>query len=163
MEDVETHLVPTVVHATVDTKKTRIQIYASVRAYKMSTVHCAIKVQCLLLLRVLILTCYLSLSLSLSLDVNECQRGLHGCDGLCRDTDGSYECSCPHGLKLDADQHSCIGMFICCSITWYFLQQSSLYLLCTIEAILYSHTIGYIIQLLCKPLCDIGVSLSYYI
>ena len=48
----------------------------------------------------------------LFLDINECQLGTDRCSHECRDTDGSYECDCPAGMKLDTDQRTCLGTFI---------------------------------------------------
>ena len=42
-------------------------------------------------------------------DVNECDQNLDRCDGNCTDTNGSYVCSCPAGLRLHSNGYSCIG------------------------------------------------------
>ena len=41
-------------------------------------------------------------------DVNECASDNGGCDNVCKDTDGSYTCSCTKGLILSQDRHTCI-------------------------------------------------------
>ena len=51
-------------------------------------------------------------------DVDECSRGLHGCEGECRDTDGSYECSCSPGLRLSDNGRDCTGTYIIQTHTW---------------------------------------------
>ena len=45
------------------------------------------------------------------LDIDECQLGTDTCSHECSDTDGSYECDCPAGMKIDTDQRTCIGTF----------------------------------------------------
>ena len=43
-------------------------------------------------------------------DVNECEECNGGCDHICTNTDGSYNCSCREGFDLEIDDVSCIGM-----------------------------------------------------
>ena len=43
-------------------------------------------------------------------DIDECSLGRDNCTHACRDTDGSYECGCPIGQKLAANNHTCEGM-----------------------------------------------------
>ncbi|XP_028647295.1 epidermal growth factor-like protein 7 [Erpetoichthys calabaricus] len=40
-------------------------------------------------------------------DVDECAVGSHGCSQRCRNTPGSYQCSCRDGYQLDSDGHTC--------------------------------------------------------
>lgn len=63
----------------------------------------------------LLFTCYLQL-ISFFLppdfiasDIDECASDSHGCDQMCTNTDGSYECWCDKGYLLDADGHTCEG------------------------------------------------------
>ena len=42
-------------------------------------------------------------------DVNECQASNGGCEQVCNNTDGSFECSCNLGYSLSSDRTSCIG------------------------------------------------------
>ena len=49
-----------------------------------------------------------SMKLPLS-DINECDKGISGCNQTCTNTNGSYTCSCYNGYVLDADGHSCNG------------------------------------------------------
>ena len=44
-------------------------------------------------------------------DINECATGVDECtfSELCRDTVGSYQCSCPAGYTLAADGKTCNG------------------------------------------------------
>ena len=44
-------------------------------------------------------------------DIDECRLGRDYCIHDCRDTDGSYECGCPIGQKLAADNHNCEGKY----------------------------------------------------
>lgn len=46
----------------------------------------------------------------LIVDVNECEKGLHGChaDATCNNTEGSYNCSCKAGL-IGNGRNMCIG------------------------------------------------------
>ncbi|XP_035698123.1 uncharacterized protein LOC118431114 [Branchiostoma floridae] len=41
-------------------------------------------------------------------DINECT-GNHGCDHVCRNTQGSYRCECHGAFTLDTDGRSCSG------------------------------------------------------
>ncbi|KAG2455866.1 EGFL7 protein, partial [Polypterus senegalus] len=40
-------------------------------------------------------------------DVDECAVGSHGCSQRCRNTPGSYQCSCQDGYQLDTDGRTC--------------------------------------------------------
>lgn len=40
-------------------------------------------------------------------DINECEYGSHQCSHSCHNTEGSYSCSCPHGLRLSEDEQTC--------------------------------------------------------
>jgi hypothetical protein len=40
-------------------------------------------------------------------DVDECEDGSHRCSHSCHNTEGSYRCSCPHGLRLSSDEQTC--------------------------------------------------------
>lgn len=40
-------------------------------------------------------------------DIDECEHGSHRCSHSCHNTQGSYTCSCPHGLKLSEDEQTC--------------------------------------------------------
>ena len=42
-------------------------------------------------------------------DVNECQASNGGCEQLCTNTDGSFQCSCRTGYSLSSDGLSCNG------------------------------------------------------
>ena len=44
-------------------------------------------------------------------DVNECDKQNGGCDHNCSNTEGSFECSCYIGYKLDDDRKSCLGTY----------------------------------------------------
>jgi Coagulation Factor Xa inhibitory site len=44
-----------------------------------------------------------------SLDINECD-GDHGCEQICTNLPGSFECACHPGLQLDlTNNKQCIG------------------------------------------------------
>ena len=45
----------------------------------------------------------------LQIDTNECGVNNGGCNHDCINIDGSYECTCNDGYKLDSDMQSCIG------------------------------------------------------
>ncbi|XP_013413701.1 signal peptide, CUB and EGF-like domain-containing protein 2 [Lingula anatina] len=40
-------------------------------------------------------------------DMDECRLGFHKCSHSCQNTVGGYQCSCPAGMKLAADQRTC--------------------------------------------------------
>ena len=42
-------------------------------------------------------------------DVNECEEENGGCEQICENTVGSYECSCNQGYLLAADDKTCTG------------------------------------------------------
>ena len=44
-----------------------------------------------------------------NLDINECQTNNGGCEQICTNTDGSFECSCNQGYSLSSDRTNCIG------------------------------------------------------
>ena len=43
------------------------------------------------------------------LDIDECAENSDGCEQMCTDTDGSFECSCRDGFRLGSDGRSCDG------------------------------------------------------
>lgn len=45
-------------------------------------------------------------------DINECQDNNGGCDHFCRNTVGSFECSCQKGYKLLTDERTCQGQWL---------------------------------------------------
>ena len=49
--------------------------------------------------------CYFS-----CIDIDECSEGTDGCDQLCSNNVGSYECVCNAGYRLGSDGFTCIGM-----------------------------------------------------
>ena len=44
-----------------------------------------------------------------SLDINECSLNSGGCDQLCNNTIGSFQCSCNSGYTLNGDGITCSG------------------------------------------------------
>lgn len=47
--------------------------------------------------------------LSLTTDLNECNQAPKPCNFICKNTEGSYQCSCPKGYILQEDGRSCKG------------------------------------------------------
>lgn len=45
----------------------------------------------------------------LSADIDECRLNNGGCDHVCRNTVGSFECSCKKGYKLLTNERTCQG------------------------------------------------------
>lgn len=44
------------------------------------------------------------------LDIDECSNDNHGCDQVCTNTPGAYQCSCSnHSYQLSSDGKTCIG------------------------------------------------------
>ena len=54
------------------------------------------------------LPCYRGFCLSILTDVDECADNNGGCQQVCVNTMGSYECQCTHGFFLSDNQHTCI-------------------------------------------------------
>ena len=42
-------------------------------------------------------------------DIDECAENTDGCEQMCTDTDGSFECSCGDGFSVSSDGKSCDG------------------------------------------------------
>ena len=42
-------------------------------------------------------------------DINECENSNGGCDHICNNTIGSFECDCRDGFLLDSDGLHCLG------------------------------------------------------
>ena len=42
-------------------------------------------------------------------DADECTENTDGCEQMCTDTDGSFECSCRAGFRLGSNRMSCDG------------------------------------------------------
>ena len=45
-------------------------------------------------------------------DIAECDEDNGGCEQICTNTEGSYECSCRNGYVLDGNGHNCSGTYI---------------------------------------------------
>ena len=45
-------------------------------------------------------------------DLNECSINNGGCSQECSNTIGSYQCTCQDGFTLQADGHTCEGMYV---------------------------------------------------
>ena len=43
------------------------------------------------------------------IDLNECNQAPKPCNFICKNTEGSYQCSCPKGYILQEDGRSCKG------------------------------------------------------
>ena len=43
-------------------------------------------------------------------DINECSLNSDGCDQVCTNTLGSFQCGCNRGYTLNADEITCSGM-----------------------------------------------------
>ena len=53
-------------------------------------------------------------------DIDECAADDHGCQQLCRNIDGSFECYCRAGYRLDDDGISCSGTETICVVILYY-------------------------------------------
>lgn len=51
--------------------------------------------------------------ISLIIDLNECNQAPKPCNFICKNTEGSYQCSCPKGYILQDDGRSCKGKVEC--------------------------------------------------
>ena len=45
-------------------------------------------------------------------DIDECVKSNGGCQHVCKNSFGSYQCLCHSGYLLGADKHSCDGNYI---------------------------------------------------
>ena len=45
-------------------------------------------------------------------DKNECSISNGGCEHLCENTEGSYQCSCQGDYRLHTNNKDCIGLII---------------------------------------------------
>ena len=43
------------------------------------------------------------------LDIDECTANTDGCEQVCTNNDGSFECSCNSGFTLDSNERTCSG------------------------------------------------------
>ena len=74
------------------------------------------------------------LSLLIITDINECLENINGCDEICMNTQGSYNCMCSDGFTLQSDNHTCHGMFTKCVL-------NNLYLCCDDGLIIFGKTL----------------------
>ena len=51
----------------------------------------------------------MSICLCYNVDINECSEGLGGCNQICVNTVGHYNCDCYSGFTLTNDSYSCQG------------------------------------------------------
>ena len=51
------------------------------------------------------------------IDINECSLNTDGCDQVCINTMGSFQCSCNRGYTLNTDEITCTGTIL--KLTWY--------------------------------------------
>ena len=42
-------------------------------------------------------------------EIDECAEGIHNCDQICHNSDGSFTCSCRQGYQLARDGTTCLG------------------------------------------------------
>ena len=54
-----------------------------------------------------------------TVDLNECSERFSGCEQLCNNTDGSYQCGCREGYTLNTDGMTCDGRPICSYVLNY--------------------------------------------
>ena len=47
----------------------------------------------------------------LALDINECDSENGGCEQVCTNSVGSFQCSCNYGFFLEPNNFNCSGMF----------------------------------------------------
>ncbi|KAG9342656.1 hypothetical protein JZ751_016093 [Albula glossodonta] len=59
-------------------------------------------------------------------DIDECQENNGGCDHFCRNTVGSFECSCQKGHKLQTDERSCQVLRELAPAHWHDINTSEL-------------------------------------
>lgn len=61
-------------------------------------------------------------------DVDECAESAE-CSHGCKNTDGSYTCTCPAGLTLDTDLITCVGKLLlatCFNVNTYSYQEEAI-------------------------------------
>ena len=54
----------------------------------------------------------INIALLFASDIDECADFISGCNQVCSNTEGSYECSCYTGYTLDVSLRTCIGTII---------------------------------------------------
>ena len=52
-------------------------------------------------------------------DINECSEHISGCNQLCNNTLGSYNCTCYTGYLLGSNGRTCYGEIKCLILSWY--------------------------------------------
>lgn len=64
------------------------------------------------------LNCYINYISLIFSDLDECVMSPKPCNFICKNTEGSYICSCPRGYVLQEDGRTCKGELItrCCHI-----------------------------------------------
>jgi len=85
---------------------------------KKNIILCVLKIQgihdceceCLISLLTRLITARIFI---LIIEMNECELGTTACSQICTNTDGSYECSCRAGFRLDHDLHNCVDVDEC--------------------------------------------------
>lgn len=60
------------------------------------------------------------------LDMDECSQSPKPCNFLCKNTEGSYLCSCPRGYILQPDGKTCKGKFAVTLLNWLSVQYLAL-------------------------------------
>lgn len=79
----------------------------SIHVVFISLIYRALFGGCLTILNIWPMCVYIILSLFF-LDVDECLSNNGGCQQICVNTMGSYECQCKEGFFLSDNQHTCI-------------------------------------------------------
>ena len=52
-----------------------------------------------------------SVRLDYNAEIHECDEGLDLCEQICINTEGSYNCSCNAGYRLDDNGNTCAGTY----------------------------------------------------
>ena len=55
---------------------------------------------------------YSSYTSLILVDIDECDEGIDGCEQICINTVGSYNCSCDPGYDLASNQLNCSGKMV---------------------------------------------------
>ena len=82
-----------------------------------------------------------------NIDIDECDDDNGGCDHVCSNTAGSYECSCNSGYTLELDNKGCSRELITHNAYWLFISPKPIVMIPVITAYHVLHLISALVSL----------------